>query len=171
MAITDLEKLLRIPDPLLTFRWYAKSLPFGMKNEYMESIDLPFNNISISEGVHVGSRFDYYPGTHSISSFSASFYEDRLGTTLKWIEDWKSRVKDLKRGGATAGAYKLPADYKRTIEVVQMDNKGNPVITAKISGVWPADTSPMALNYSDGTSRIIHQQTFSADDVEFTFHM
>lgn len=166
MAATDLEKMMRIPDPLLTFRWVAKSLPFGMKNEYMESIDIPFNNISISEGVHVGSRFEYYPGTHSISSFSASFYEDRLGTTLKWIEDWKSRVKDLK-----TGAYKLPADYKRIIEVVQMDNKGNSVITAKISGVWPADTASMALNYSDGTSRVIHQQTFSADNVEFQFHM
>lgn len=166
MGATDLEKLLAIPDPLLTFRWVAKSIPFGLPLEYMENIDIPFNNITISEGVHVGSRFEYYPGTHSISSFSASFYEDRLGTTLKWIQDWKSRVKNLK-----TGAYKLPSDYKRVIEVVQMDNKGRSVITAKISGCWPADTSPMQLNYSDGTSRIIHQQTFSADNVEFDFHM
>ena len=166
MGSTDLEKLMRIPDPLLTFRWVAQSLPFGMKTEYMESIDIPFNNISISEGVHIGSRFEYYPGTHSISSFSASFYEDRLGTTLKWIQEWKSRVKNLE-----TGAYKLPSEYKRVIEVVQLDNKGKPVITARISGAWPADTSPMTLNYSDGTSRIVHQQTFSADDVTFKFHL
>lgn len=163
-ALTAIEKILNLPDPQLQTKWVAKSLPFDLPPEYMESIDLPFNNITVSEGVYVGGKFLYFPGTHTISSFSASFYEDRKGTALKWIQDWKNRVKNLQ-----TGAYGLPKAYKRDIVVSMLDQKNNVSMNVRLKDCFPTDTSPMTLNYTDGTGRIVHQQNFSVDDQEITF--
>ena len=163
--MTEIEKILNLPDPMLQFKWVAKYLPFDLPPEYMENIDLPFNNLSVSEGVFVGGKFLYYPGTHTISSFNISVYEDRNGRALAWINRWKSRVKNFE-----TGAYFLPGNYKRNIIVSQLDQKNNPVTTIKLKGCWPSDTAPMQLNYTDGSARIIHQQTFSVDDQEIQLH-
>jgi len=164
-TLTDIQKILNLEDPLLAFKWVAKYLPFDLAPEFMEAIDLPFNNISVSEGQYVGSRFIYHPGTHTVSSFSATFYEDRSGRSTSWLNYWKSRVKNFE-----TGAYGLPSQYKRNIIVTLLDQKNDAVITAKLIGCWPADTNPFSLNYSDGSARITNQQTFSVDDVKYTFH-
>lgn len=165
-ALTEIEKLLALPDPLLQFKWIAKFLPFDLPTSYMESIDLPFNNISVSEGVYQAGKFVYFPGTHTISAFTAAFYEDRKGSSLAWLHRWKRAVKDFE-----TGEYGLPKDYKRNIIVTQLNSKNDAVITAKLKGCFPTDTSPTTLNYTDGTARVIHQQSFSVDDVELTFHL
>jgi hypothetical protein len=164
-ALTEIEKILSLDDPLLSYKWIAKFLPFGLPPHKMESIDLPYNNIGVSEGVFQAGRFVYYPGTHTISSFSASFYEDRRGRTLKWLNDWKLRVKDF-----STGDYGLPGEYKRSLIVTMLDSKNNDVITARLKGVFPTETAPTTLNYTDGTSRVVHSQTFSCDDQDLTFH-
>ncbi len=164
-ALTALDKILNMPDPMLQFKWVAKSLPFELPPEYMEGVDIPFNNTSISEGVYVGGKYMYFPGTTSISSFTAAFYEDRNGRALKWLELWKSKVRNT-----STGARGLPKDYKRDIVVTQLDSKNNSIITYRLKNCWPADTAALTLNYTDGSARIIHQQTFSVDDIETTFH-
>lgn len=164
-SLTQLEKLYNLPDPLLAFRWVCTYLPFDLPPHYMEAIDLPVNNIAAGEQVYAGGKFFKFPGTHSLGSFTSTIYEDRNGRGLKWIEEWKSKVKNFK-----TGSYGLPKAYKQAIVVSLLDNKNNKVITARILGVWPTDTNPMSLNYTDGTARIAHQQTFEADDVELTFH-
>ncbi len=163
-TLTDIQKILNLPDPLLAFKWVAKYLPFDLPPEYMAAIELPFNNISISEGQHVGARFIYHPGTHTVSSVSATFYEDRKGTSSSWLNYWKSQVKDFE-----SGAYRLPSRYKRNIIVSLLDQKNDVVITAKLIGCWPADTNPFSLNYTDGSGRITNQQTFSVDNVQYSF--
>lgn len=163
-TLTQLAKILALPDPMLQFKWVALSLPFGHKGEYMESIDLPFSNVAVSEGVYIGGRFMYFPGTHSISSFSASFYEDRNAASLKWIQDWKSKIKNFQ-----TGAYGLPAQYKQDIVVRQLDQKNEPIFDVRLIDCWPSDTSPLSMNYTDGSGRVVIQQNFSVDDQEFTF--
>ena len=165
MAETQLSLIQNMPDPMLTFRWVAKTLPFGLPLHYIEGCDVPFNNIQVSEGVFVGGKYVYYAGSHSIQPFSLTIYEDRKGTGLAWINYWKSQVKDFQ-----TGAYKLPKDYKRDIEIQQIDQKGLAVVTTKLIGCWPSDTAPVALNYTDGTGRIIYQQTMSVDDRKDTMH-
>lgn len=164
-TLTHLDKLLNLPDPMLQFKWVCKSLPFGLPPEYMEDIEVPFNNIAVSEQVHENGHFKYYAGTYSISSFSATFYEDRKATSKKWLHEWKSRIKNFE-----TGACGLPIEYKRDIVVMMLDQKSKPIMTIRLIGCWPSDTAAMSLNYTDGSSRVKHGQTFSVDDQEITFH-
>jgi len=163
--LTHIQKLLNLPDPLLDFKWICRDgkLPFGLPSEYLESIDLPFLNIRIKEGVFGGSRYTYYPGFHDISSFSVNFYEDSQGNVTRWLWQWKNRIKDFK-----TGIYNLPSDYKRNLNIQLLDTNNTPVINASLIGVWPADTSNYQLNYTNN-GRIIVGQTFSIDNQELEF--
>lgn len=173
-GLTSLQKLLAMPDPLLTFKWVCTYLPFGHKLEYVESIDLPFLNVSIGDKTHMASGYIYFPGTHDISSFSMTFYEDSNGSSSKWIWGWKSKIKDF-----STGLYNLPGTgsdddnapgFKKSIRVQLLDTANNPVISAQLIGVWPADTGNFGLNYTDTNGRVTVTQTFSVDDQKLTFH-
>ncbi len=159
---TDIEKLLKRPDPLLSFRWGCTSeyLPFGLPSVYMESIDLPFLNIAVQEGRFAGGSYNYYPGFHNISQFNIVLYEDVQGTALNWVKQWKSRVKNF-----STGAYFLPVNYKRDIEVGFFNPKGVIIKKFKLLGVWPAETGNQTLNYTE-SGRITVTQTFSVDSQE-----
>jgi hypothetical protein len=164
-GLTSLQTLLGMPDPMLNFKWICNSLPFGHPINYVEGIDLPFLNIDIGDKVHSASGYTSYPGTHNISSFSITFYEDSFATTSKFIWAWKNKIKDFK-----TGLYNLPIDYKQEIEVVMLDQGNNPVMSALLIGVWPSDTGNFSLNYTDA-GRVTITQTFSIDDqsIEFFF--
>ena len=165
---TSLQKLLALPDPLLTFKWVCTALPFGHPLHYVESIDLPFNNIDVGDKIHVAASYFYYPSTHNINAFSMTFYEDSSAATLKWLLGWKSQVKDL-----SSGLYNLPGDgssgYKQTIKVQLLDAGNNPVMEASLIGVWPSDTGNLPLNSTDVTGRIVISQNFSIDDQSLEF--
>jgi len=166
---TSLGLLLSLPDPLLSFKWVCSYLPYDHPVHYVEAIDLPFNNIDIGDKSHVAASYLYYPGTHNISAFSMTFYEDRHAKSLKFLNTWKNDIKDFK-----TGLYMLPgadneSGFKKSITVQLLDSANNPVVTAKLLGVWPSDTGNLGLNYTDA-NRLTITQTFSIDDEELTFH-
>lgn len=148
-------------DPMLDFKWYSEVIPEGLPSNYLESIDVPFNNITVGEGLYGGSGFTYYPGTHDIAGFSATFYEDSLGTTIKWLLGWKSKVKNF-----STGVYYLPVNYKRDWKVTLLNTKNEPIMTVKLIGVWPSETSNLPLNYTSN-GRIVISQQFSIDDATY----
>ena len=161
--ITQLEKLAldKRPDPLLDWRWYSPVLPLpGLPSNYLESIDIPFNNIGKGEDVYGAGGFTCYPSSHTIGSFNTTFYEDDRGTTMDWILKWKSLVKSF-----TTGFYGLPKDYKKDWTVNQVDAKNNVVMTMKLKGCWPSATSNFSLNYTSN-GRITLAQEFICDDME-----
>lgn len=160
---TKLATLLKRPDPLLEYMWICDSLPFGLPVEYVETLDLPFNNIKIAEPFAGGAGYTYYPGTHDISSFSMAFYMDVQGTSLKWLNKWKGLVKDFK-----TNLYGLPSSYKQPITVILYDNRGKAVVKVKLTGTWPADTQNLSLSNSS-YNRLILTQTFSCDGQEIIF--
>jgi hypothetical protein len=134
------------------------TLPFGLPCEYLESVDIPFNNIK-SDTVFVGSGYSCYPLSHEVESTTAVFYEDSESNTVKWLMDWKSKVKSF-----TKGVYGLPKDYKRDMTVGFLSNNGNVSIRYKLIGLWPTQTSNLSLNYTE-SGRITISQTFSVDDI------
>jgi len=131
---------------------------------YVESIDVPFNNISIADNWYGGSGYTYFAGPHDISSFSVTFYEDQKVSTLKYILAWKNLVKDF-----DSGFYNLPGlgdgkvGYKRSMRLLFLDSKNNAILQADLEGIWPADTGNLSLNYTD-SGRITISQTFSCDN-------
>lgn len=171
-TLTQIEKILALPDPLLTYKWMCDTLPFtdqfGIKPEYMEAIDLPFNNIAAAQPYHSLGGYLLYPGTHTLSAFTATFYEDRFGTATSWILYWKSLIKNFK-----TGSYGMPEatdrgpGYKQSIKVNLLDAKNDVVVGATLTGCWPSDTNPFSLTYTDFNGRLVIQQSFSVDDVEY----
>ncbi len=163
-STTHLERLLNLEDPLLSFKWITTYLPFDMSVSRVEAIDLPMDNIQPGESPFVGGRFYKTPGSHTISSFQLSLYEDRKASALAWIMYWKSQIKDF-----STGVYKLPKDFKRPIKVSLLDQKNVTAANVTLKNCWPSDTSPLSLNYTDGSSRIIVQQTFEVDEATWEF--
>lgn len=166
MAGFTLQQVRARPDPLLSFQWLCLdgSLPFDHPNEYLESIDLPFNNIK-SDGVYVGSGYTCYPLAHEVEAFTATFYEDYYAASTTWLQDWKSRIKNF-----STGVYGLPKDYKKTMTVGLLTTKGDIALQYKLIGIWPTSTASLSLNYNE-SGRITVSQTFSIDDVEIVTSM
>lgn len=161
---TDIAIIQSRPDPLPSWKWRSDTVtPFGLPYHYVEGIDLPWNNIDIGNKIPRGSGYAYYPGTHDISAVTIVLYEDSDARTLQWLYDWKSKVKDF-----NTGLYGYPTEYKRNWTFVMCNTKDVPVITAELTGMWPADTSPVQLGYSEA-GRIIHSQQFSVDGQNLTF--
>lgn len=177
-TLTEVEKLLSLPDPLLSFKWVCLLLPFQditrMRPEYVEAVDLPFNNIGVAQGVFSAGGFTMYPTSHTVSTLAVTFYEDRFGTAGAYLQYWKSLVKNFE-----TGEYGLPHSgiststskpgYKQDILVALLDQKNEIVVRARVKDVFPSDTNALSLNYTDGTSRITMQQTFSVDDIVYEY--
>lgn len=167
---TQLSKLMPdvLPDPLLTSRWIAKVVPIitfegathSLPSEYIESIELPFNNVT-SSGVFIGGGHWYFPEFHDVSAVNINFYGDSRGNSLRYLWAWKRLVKRFDNG-----LYRLPVEYKQDWTIALLDPKGDIVIEGYLKGTWPADTQSVALNYTDGTSRIVYSQNFSLDDMD-----
>lgn len=152
------------PDPLQGWRWLCSELPQGgPAHHYLESIDIPFNNISAAPNWHQGGGFIIMPGTHSISAVSCTFYEDNTATTLKWINAWKNKVKNL-----VTGIYGLPFEYKANWVLTLLDNQNNDILKLTLVDCWPTDTNNLSLTYAS-TDRLTIQQTFSVDDHKIEF--
>ena len=163
-VITQLAKLTldKRPDPQLDWKWWSPNIPLGLPSNYLESIDLPFNNIDVGETLYAGGRYFNYPGPHKIGNFGATFYEDQKGTALLWVQKWKALIK------TKAGAYNLPSAYKQNWKITLLTTQNVPVLTAELVGCWPLATSNYSLNYT-GNGRLIVSQEFAVDDVNITW--
>lgn len=165
-SVTDIGKLLARPDPLPMFKWRVKVLPkkqFGVDESYVESVDLSWNNIKAG-GHFAGGGYTYFPEFHDISAFSINLYADAEGRSLKYINSWKSKVKNF-----DTGLYGLPKDYKDNLIVQLRDNKDVPIVEVTLQGVWPSDLGNVSLDYSDGSSRVVWNLTLSVDGQSITF--
>lgn len=172
MAAPTLAALHRRTDPALSFKWACKddTLPFGLPSNFLESVDLPFNNIKVGETIYGGGGYSLFPGSHSISNVNLVLYEDQKCTTTQWIQLWKSKIKNFK-----TGSYYLPGDgspgssgYKQAFTVQLLNTANSPILSAEFQGAWPENTSNWSLNYTDD-GRLTVSQTFAVDDLVISF--
>ncbi len=148
-------------EPLLSFKWMCTELPFGFETKYVESVDLPFPSLNIKQGLFGAGTFTYYPGFEEISAFDIQFYEDSRARTLKWLKDWKERIRDPRNG-----AFYLPTNYKYDITVHLLDTTGKPILKAICKNCWPTTKGNWNLNYQGGGEALKVHQNFSVDRLE-----
>ncbi len=158
----SLKVLLSRPEPQHTWKWvYAgATLPFGLPYSYVEACSLPLNNVSSGSPIFVNGGFLKMAGSHELGPISLTLFEDHKGSTLKWIQTWKSRIKNFK-----TGAYGTQTEYKRDLKFSLVDTMGSTHTTLLFTGCWPTDTSPLDLNYTE-SGKLTITQSFDADDVE-----
>ena len=147
----------------MSFKWVCPIIPLGLPSHFLESIDIPFNNIKVHDSVYGGSGYTYFPGSHDVGAFNITVYMDSLGTSLKWLMAWKALIKDF-----DTGAYQLPSVYKQTWKVLLLNTKNDVILEAELQGTWPSDTSAFTLNYTDN-GRLTLTQAFSIDNAKINF--
>jgi hypothetical protein len=129
---------------------------------YVETIDLPFNEIK--SGAHfAGGGYNYFPEFHDISAFSVNFYADSEGRAMKWLVNWRSKVKDF-----GSGLYGMPSEYKDSMTVALMTATQKVIATVELQGIWPASLSNLDLN-NDSANKLVHAVTFSIDSQDIKF--
>ena len=170
-ADTQLARMLRRPDPQLSFRWVIKQVPevnslnlatkYGIDSAWVEGFELPFINVKI-DGVFVGGGIDYFPEFHDVSAFSVTFYGDEELRALKYLWEWKKAIKDF-----NTGLYQVPAYYKDNWTAQLLNGRGNVTCEFTYSGCWPGDTGQLTLDQE--SNRMIFNQTFSVDSMDIKF--
>lgn len=148
-------------DPMLNFKWICESLPFEHDPTYVESIGLPFPEIQQKEGLFGAGTYTYYPGFETISAFDVTFYEDSELNTALWLNAWRERIRRPEDG-----AYYLPPNYKRDIDLLLLNTENKTIGRAKLVNVWPTTISQWELSYDSG-ERIQTQANFSCDRIRF----
>lgn len=171
--LTSIEKLLRTsePDrhPLFNFKWICTSLPFGMDESYVESVDLPWINIAAGTPWHAGASSTSYPEWSNTGTFSLNLYEDSSCRTMKWLVFWKNQIKTVYGDANTVfGIYNTPKYYKRDLQFALLATDNSIVMTVNLIGCWPLDTSSLSLDYTS-SERVKYSQTFSCDDQSIIF--
>lgn len=161
MAGYTLEQVAARRDPLTTEKWVVANgyqLPFGLPSIYVEGIDLPFLNYSVSQSILTGGINRHYAGLAEVSSFSMILYEDSSGTTVKWLDRWKSNIAD-----PATQLHKVPREYKRDIPVELHAQDGSVALRRTLIGIWPVDTGSVSLGAVG--ERLIISQPFSIDNI------
>lgn len=158
----------QLKDPLLSFKWYCETLPSFTKGaslnaKHVEEVDLPFPNIQQKEGIFAGGTYAYYPGYETISAFDMTFYEDCKVTALKYLEDWRKRIRNPERG-----TFYLPRNFKRHMTFVLVDQTNTKVARVTMYNCWPTARGNLALAYTSN-ERIKIQQNFSTDGQKLEF--
>ena len=168
MPSTALSVMIQRGDPQHSWKWVygQEALPFGLPYQFVEACSLSFNNIAAGNPIFMNAGFMQMPGTHSVAPISLTFFVDggsaagAGGHVIKWIELWKSKVKDFK-----TGLYNSQSEFKKEMKFQLLSTSGMVATTLKYTGCFPTDTGALDLNYSESGHLQLTQQ-FAVDDVE-----
>lgn len=159
-ATPELSTLIKRGDPVLQHQWIIQGDFNGLPSEYIESIELPFNNVEAAVNLFVGGGYTVFPGFHKIGGINVNFYNDAKLVAFKSLMDWKLRIKDFQ-----TGVYYYPHEYKANVTATLVNSKGEGILSCKLIGIWPTDTSTFTL---DQAAEVLHlSQAFSVDDQEW----
>jgi hypothetical protein len=136
-------------NPLPKWLWRVESLPpFGDvtldAGEYILQCALPFPQFDTGNQIAVAGTTLTFPGKMQINSFNLLVHEDNKARALKYALTWMSKIRNF-----TSGGYYPPKSYKKSLKVNLFDNKGDILITATLTGVWPSVLQDWELVYND----------------------
>jgi hypothetical protein len=143
--------------PSVSLPWY-----------YVSRMNTPMRTIE-TETVRRNAHGIHLPTGYSIGSMSAEFFLDSKNEALNYLKAWAGLV--LEHGNPaqfqTRGAWGMPADYKKEINVYALSVKKQVLLNFKYFGCWPSD--PTALDWtSDDATAVTQQVTFQVEDVQVT---
>jgi len=134
--------------PLPKWLWKVESMPafdgVTLEPEYIQQFGLPFPKFDTGNQIEVAGATLTFPGKIDVSSVTMLIHEDNKVRALKYIFQWMSNIRNPVTGG-----YFLPSRYKKGINVVLHDNKGDPLAKASLRGVWPSAIQDWELVYND----------------------
>ena len=146
----ELAKSLNTGDktPLPKWLWKVETMPafdgIGLDPEYVHQFALPFQQFDTGNQLEMAGVTLTFPGKVQTNGVSMLIHEDNKVRALKYITQWQSNIRNPITGG-----YFLPTRYKKNINVILHDNKGDPLAKASLRGVWPSAIQDWELVYND----------------------
>lgn len=134
---------------------------FDMKalNHRVHATDLPNFSFDVRRFSH-GNGFLKAPNHLDYPALSLKIdeYEDQL--TIQYINAWRDLIKD------TDGGLFPPANYKKDIIFITLDEGKEDNSSLLVRGCWPSEVSPISWSY-DGSSIVQYTVTFPVDFIKY----
>lgn len=163
ITVTDGHRLTHMYDSFRAYSWVLK-IPnlagllgtvdnaFGL-TDGSDVLSLAVKSVSqigmTSEEIvvdRINDRF-YYPGKTSTEECVVAFDNLIKGDAAKMLFTWMRTTYDPIYGVHSAPV--IPPDqFKRTIELIQLDHHRNPKLVIKLYGAWPKSWKTSEFNYS-----------------------
>ena len=127
---------------------------------YVENITFSYPDIGV-EVLSIQNVYLKYAGRKTQPGVTVDFYEDHDNNIQKLLESWRSLIIN------SDGTYSYPSSYKKELSIWMLRNNNEDDVSTKIicSGVFPSNSNPIRLSYSE-SGRIIVSQLFEVDDLK-----
>jgi hypothetical protein len=145
--------------PSVSLPWY-----------YVQSANLPQRNIA-TDSVSVNGHQSHFPESYSVPNLTLGFFLDNTNKVQEWLKAWQGQI--LVNADPTIpgnqGGWGLPANYKKTINIVVLDVKQSRMLDVRYINCWPTD--PQALELGSGTAEgLVQSVSFQVEDVEISVY-
>ena len=118
---------------------------------------LPGRTISPIEVPYAGQTIKL-AGDNTFEDLTITFSVDTDFAVKNEIEEWMQTIREAR---SSMGV--LPAMYKRTGDVIQLDENDNEIAQYKYHGLWPTTLDPVELGFDQKDTIMEQSCTFSLD--------
>jgi hypothetical protein len=143
--------------PSVSLPWY-----------YVQTANLP-QRVVTAESINMNGHPIHLPESYSVPNLTLGFFMDSSNQAHQWLKAWQGQI--LGDSDPTSpvnhGMWGLPAQYKKTINIVVIDVKKKQMLNVRYINCWPSD--PSALDLVSGSAEALVQNvTFMVEDVQVT---
>jgi hypothetical protein len=141
--------------PQVSLPWY-----------YVQTANLPQRNIQ-TESVNMNGHPVFFPESYSVDQLTLGLFMDSSSKVHKWLKAWQGQVLGNVNPqlAQNQGMWGLPAQYKKTINIVLMNVSKKQMLNVKYLNCWP--TSPTALELNSSEAEVLIQNvSFVVEDID-----
>lgn len=145
-----------VASPLVSLPWY-----------YVQTTNLPYRTVA-AESINMNGHPVHFPESYSVPELTMGFFLDSSNVVQQWLKAWQGQILSNRNPSDTRnqGMWNLPAQYKKTFNIVLMDVAKRTMLNVKYINCWP--TSPSALDLTSASAEaLIHNVTFHVEDMDF----
>ncbi len=122
---------------------------------------LPSSNLGRTEIPYFGRRMKL-AGDREFPDWTITVINDEDFLIRNAMEEWSNKINTLQGNLRTFGSAS-PLLYKSQAQVTQFSKTGVPLRTYQFNGIWPADISPIELDWNASNQVEEFQVTFAYD--------
>jgi len=118
---------------------------------------LPGRTINIIEVPYAGQTVKL-AGDNTFEDLTITFSVDTDFSVKTEIEQWMEMIRESNSSVGTT-----PAEYKRTGDIIQLDENDDEIAQYKFYGMWPTSLDPVELGFDQKDTIMEQSCTFSID--------
>lgn len=160
-------------DALQNWCWYAllpdisdggivTSLPWY----YAQTATLPRRLIQ-SDSANFNGHPVHFPESYSVDQLRLGLFMDTTNRAQAWLAAWEGLVlgNDDPTNPRNHGMWGLPADYKKTIDIVILNTERREMLNVKYINAWPSQPEAQELVSGSGEA-MVQNVSFMVEDVQ-----